>query len=129
MIVEFKNGTKLLSLVPQVAEKNGVDPELLKAVVEAYYKELNSCISEVKHPYINFFGLGRLKLSRAKTLLVINKIKEFNEKPESNTMSYLIQKKVYSQRRLVILEEGLKKLNNIEQNNEHKKQSKSNLEK
>lgn len=110
------NPKKARLLYEEVSETNDVPKQLVENLLDFYYKNVRTLLSELYHPRINITGLG-LFIAREKTIIkAIPKFQKYLENHDTSTYSAYYNKKM--------LEEKIEFLHSIKEQIEAEKKRK-----
>ena len=107
---------KASKLYKQLAEEMQVDELLVETLVNYYYKEIRSCISELKYPRLDIEGLGHFVIKAKFVDHMIPKIEKSLEEHDTSTFNAYFNKKGKEQKlgqlieiqKLILIEEQRK---------------------
>jgi nucleoid DNA-binding protein len=110
------NPVKANSLAQEISEENNLSKHLVENLVDFYYKNVRTLISELYHPRINITGLG-IFTARYKTITnAIPRFEKYLENHDTSTYSAYYNKKM--------LEEKIEFLHSIKEQIEAEKKRK-----
>jgi nucleoid DNA-binding protein len=107
---------KASKLYTQLAEEMQVDEMLVETLITSYYKEIRSCISELKYPRLDIEGLGHFVVKAKIVEEKIPKIQKSLEDHDTSTFNAYFNKKGKEQKlgqlieiqKLILIEEQRK---------------------
>lgn len=107
---------KASKLYKQLAEEMHVDELLVETLVNYYYKEIRSCISELRYPRLDVEGLGHFVVKAKYVDEMIPKLEKSLEDHDTSTFNAYFNKKGKEQKlgqlieiqKLILIEEQRK---------------------
>ena len=92
------NPVKANSLAQEISEENNLSKHLVENLVDFYYKNVRTLISELYHPRINITGLG-IFTARYKTITnAIPRFEKYLENHDTSTYSAYYNKKMLEEK-------------------------------
>lgn len=90
-------------LIPQVAEEEGFDKDLVAAVVDCYWKEMITAVREMRHLNIEVHEIGQIRVAKSKIDRYIENLEKYKAKHVEGSVQF--QDAVNKLEKLQILQE------------------------
>jgi hypothetical protein len=96
----------------QVAEELNIDQALVDDLIDFYYKDIRTALSNLEHLRINLPGLGQFQMRKPNVLKLIKKYESIVKKFSTDTFTSYHNKK-QAQEKLEALNKALVKINEL----------------
>lgn len=123
------NPKKSSKLYAVVAEDLNISESLVENLIELYYKDLRTCMSQLSHTRLNVTGLGHFYAKSQKIKKDIVSIGAILKTHDVSTFKAYFNKKNYEETldRLIILDKELTEEKQLRINHKNESSTKSNL--
>lgn len=104
---------KYSSIFKEVSEELDISENLLEDLIGFYYKDVRTCLTQLKHPRINVEGLGQFVARPGVVRKSIPRLKKILENHDTSTFSAYFNKKMLEEK-VAALEKLEKQLDDID---------------
>ncbi len=121
---------KSQSLYNEFSEENNLPKDLVENLVDFYYKNVKTLLSELHHPRINITGLGLFNIRAKHVIKSIPKIEKYIKNHDTSTYSAYYNKKMLEEKveLLYSIKEQIEEEQKRKENFQNKNGSKKNME-
>ena len=104
---------KYSSIFKEVSEELDISENLLEDLIGFYYKDIRTCLTQLKYPRINVEGLGQFVARPGVVRKSIPRLKKILENHDTSTFSAYFNKKMLEEK-VASLEQLEKQLDDID---------------